>query len=1510
MLLHLKIIFAWLGIASYLSFLVVSYTSETAKLISINSITPKQLPRNATTTFDLNIDNLPPQTGQFLCVFTIFDTVLTSNGTHMDSIFKCRTPTSDLLPYLPDGMDYITAKLSVKINDLEYGHTNITFFDCSIYTSCTSCVSSNFPCDWLSKAYRCTYNATKSKLDDLIFTGIKSGPKFPRGPQYCPAFRAKNDGLSEILVAQGSEKEISVALHPIVPEGGFIHPTHILRCEFGIEGRITTVEAKSLHFHDDEITCDPMKFSYSQHVPNMTATLSVTLRGSRPLENPNNIHVLIYKCQEMAKNCSMCLALDKKFGCGWCQSKNSCEFSEQCNNFSGGRLSQNDTCPNHSNLEIFDEDIATSACKAYTSCTSCVSSNFPCDWLSKAYRCTYNATKSKSDDLIFTGIKSGPKFPRGPQYCPAFRAKNDGLSEILVAQGSEKEISVALHPIVPEGGFIHPTHILRCEFGIEGRITTVEAKSLHFHDDEITCDPMKFSYSQHVPNMTATLSVTLRGSRPLENPNNIHVLIYKCQEMAKNCSMCLALDKKFGCGWCQSKNSCEFSEQCNNFSGGRLSQNDTCPNHSNLEIFDEDIATSACKAYTSCTSCVSSNFPCDWLSKAYRCTYNATKSKSDDLIFTGIKSGPKFPRGPQYCPAFRAKNDGLSEILVAQGSEKEISVALHPIVPEGGFIHPTHILRCEFGIEGRITTVEAKSLHFHDDEITCDPMKFSYSQHVPNMTATLSVTLRGSRPLENPNNIHVLIYKCQEMAKNCSMCLALDKKFGCGWCQSKNSCEFSEQCNNFSGGMLSQNDTCPNHSNLEIFDEDIATSACKAYTSCTSCVSSNFPCDWLSKAYRCTYNATKSKSDDLIFTGIKSGPKFPRGPQYCPAFRAKNDGLSEILVAQGSEKEISVALHPIVPEGGFIHPTHILRCEFGIEGRITTVEAKSLHFHDDEITCDPMKFSYSQHVPNMTATLSVTLRGSRPLENPNNIHVLIYKCQEMAKNCSMCLALDKKFGCGWCQSKNSCEFSEQCNNFSGGRLSQNDTCPNHSNLEIFDEDIATSACKAYTSCTSCVSSNFPCDWLSKAYRCTYNATKSKSDDLIFTGIKSGPKFPRGPQYCPAFRAKNDGLSEILVAQGSEKEISVALHPIVPEGGFIHPTHILRCEFGIEGRITTVEAKSLHFHDDEITCDPMKFSYSQHVPNMTATLSVTLRGSRPLENPNNIHVLIYKCQEMAKNCSMCLALDKKFGCGWCQSKNSCEFSEQCNNFSGGRLSQNDTCPNHSNLEIFDEDIATSACKAYTSCTSCVSSNFPCDWLSKAYRCTYNATKSKSDDLIFTGIKSGPKFPRGPQYCPAFRAKNDGLSEILVAQGSEKEISVALHPIVPEGGFIHPTHILRCEFGIEGRITTVEAKSLHFHDDEITCDPMKFSYSQHVPNMTATLSVTLRGSRPLENPNNIHVLIYKCQEMAKNCSMCLALDKKFGCGWCQSKNSCEFSEQCNNFSGGMLSQNDTCPNPYIV
>ncbi|XP_059489451.1 plexin-A2 isoform X1 [Neocloeon triangulifer] len=314
---------------------------KSGRCTTITSVSPNQLQRTTARTLDLVIENLPTLSGQFLCAFSALDKTLITNATRKSYGVNCTTPRTDLLPSIPQGQHHFMAKLSVRMTSgPDFVATNFTFFDCNTYSSCTQCVSSSFPCDWCVDGHRCTHDTAENCRNDILVTGVsRIGPSYRSGPGFCPTINATAGASTEILVASGIKKSIRVKVHII---GQFIVQTRFV-CQFNIEGRVTSVNANLLA---DTIYCDPMEFSYTSRAPNITATFAVIWGGSKPLDNPDNMHVVIYRCRDMADNCGMCLALAEKYGCGWCQSSDRCEVREQCDRGSGVWLNRNQTCPN------------------------------------------------------------------------------------------------------------------------------------------------------------------------------------------------------------------------------------------------------------------------------------------------------------------------------------------------------------------------------------------------------------------------------------------------------------------------------------------------------------------------------------------------------------------------------------------------------------------------------------------------------------------------------------------------------------------------------------------------------------------------------------------------------------------------------------------------------------------------------------------------------------------------------------------------------------------------------------------------------------------------------------------------------------------------------------------------------------------------------------------------------------------------------------------------------------
>lgn len=109
----------------------------------------------------------------------------------------------------------------------------------------------------------------------------------------------------------------------------------------------------------------------------------------------------------------------------------------------------------------------------------------------------------------------GPSYRSGPMFCPTINTTAGSSPEILVASGVKKSIRVKVHII---GQFIMQRRFV-CQFNIEGRVTSVNAV---FLADTIYCDEMEFTYTSRAPNITATFAVIWGGSKPLDNPDNLH----------------------------------------------------------------------------------------------------------------------------------------------------------------------------------------------------------------------------------------------------------------------------------------------------------------------------------------------------------------------------------------------------------------------------------------------------------------------------------------------------------------------------------------------------------------------------------------------------------------------------------------------------------------------------------------------------------------------------------------------------------------------------------------------------------------------------------------------------------------------------------------------------------------------------------------------------------------------------------------------------------------------------
>jgi len=290
---------------------------------TITSVEPHQLQTTTARTLRLVIDDLPKLTGNYQCTFSALGKVLTTNATQTETGLSCTTPRNDLLPAIPEGESHFTSKLSVRVTEgPDLAATNFTFFDCNAFSSCSTCVSSLFPCDWCIDGHQCTHDTSEHCRNDLLVSGVSQIRPSPRvGPEFCPKMLATG-GQPRILTPSGVESRVEVTVDNIAQ---FMIQTRFA-CQFNIEGNVTSVNA--FLGGDNVIHCEKMEFSYTSKEPTINATLVVVWGGGKPLDNPDNIHLELYKCPEMATNCGRCMDLKYTYQCAWCKETERCELTE------------------------------------------------------------------------------------------------------------------------------------------------------------------------------------------------------------------------------------------------------------------------------------------------------------------------------------------------------------------------------------------------------------------------------------------------------------------------------------------------------------------------------------------------------------------------------------------------------------------------------------------------------------------------------------------------------------------------------------------------------------------------------------------------------------------------------------------------------------------------------------------------------------------------------------------------------------------------------------------------------------------------------------------------------------------------------------------------------------------------------------------------------------------------------------------------------------------------------
>ncbi|KAI6236464.1 hypothetical protein M3Y95_00160400 [Aphelenchoides besseyi] len=352
----------------------------------IESVEPMEQQITASKTLNVRMENLPNAMEGFTCSFVFpnqqafkASAIVTSHGV------TCPTPIRSDLRNL--GADSSTTGVAPKsivsrltilkaYDGSPMASSNFTFFDCHQLSSCTECASSQFPCDWCALSARCVPNAEDVCAGETLVNSIsRKGPSSRRGPEFCPRFTPIQPNPTELFIPSGHKRQLSFRAHNL--HDAMRH----FKCAYTVDH--TTHERPATR-SGDRIHCDEMRFEFfSRGFGNGTARADfaviwwpdssmmqkgvesneggvsrliaaalsagrqdptdeteetkanaaskVTVGPGHRLDNPEDFHVLVYKCEQLASNCGLCLGLEtSKFVCGWCSADSRCTHADSC----------------------------------------------------------------------------------------------------------------------------------------------------------------------------------------------------------------------------------------------------------------------------------------------------------------------------------------------------------------------------------------------------------------------------------------------------------------------------------------------------------------------------------------------------------------------------------------------------------------------------------------------------------------------------------------------------------------------------------------------------------------------------------------------------------------------------------------------------------------------------------------------------------------------------------------------------------------------------------------------------------------------------------------------------------------------------------------------------------------------------------------------------------------------------------------------------------------------------
>uniref|UniRef100_A0A8C1WBZ7 Plexin A3 n=1 Tax=Cyprinus carpio TaxID=7962 RepID=A0A8C1WBZ7_CYPCA len=285
------------------------FSTELKQCVDI-TVTPDNM---SVTSLSVKVANVPNLSAGVTCVF---EELTESPGEVLaKGQILCMSPSLRDVPSVTQGYgDKRVVKLSLKSKEtgLIFITADFIFYNCSVLQSCSSCVSSLFPCNWCKYRHICTNNVAECSFQEGRVSSAEGCP------QILPS--------SDILVPAGIVRPITLRARNLPqPQSGQKN----YECVFKIQGKVQRIPA--VRFNSSCIQCQNTSYWYEgNEMGDLPVDFSIVWDGDFPIDKPSSMRALLYKCEAQRDSCGLCLKADSMFECGWCLADKKCLLKQHC----------------------------------------------------------------------------------------------------------------------------------------------------------------------------------------------------------------------------------------------------------------------------------------------------------------------------------------------------------------------------------------------------------------------------------------------------------------------------------------------------------------------------------------------------------------------------------------------------------------------------------------------------------------------------------------------------------------------------------------------------------------------------------------------------------------------------------------------------------------------------------------------------------------------------------------------------------------------------------------------------------------------------------------------------------------------------------------------------------------------------------------------------------------------------------------------------------------------------